>query len=148
MYNSYNSCKLSFRKLYVSSRWTINESRAGGNFRFFASSTYGETFENRDPSARRTFFDPAPPSFAAKTKLALRAQTVAFAGAEAAGAGAPKNMKRRPRAALPGKEAVCFFIALLIHACKAGIRDALPVQCALPGSDFQVAQRSHGFIYD
>jgi len=39
-----------------------------------------EPFGNRDPSARWTFFDPAPPRFAAKTKLALRAQTIVFAG--------------------------------------------------------------------
>jgi hypothetical protein len=51
------------------------------------SATFFETFENRDPSARWTFFDPAPPRFAAKTKLALRAQTIVFAGAKAAGAG-------------------------------------------------------------
>jgi hypothetical protein len=40
-----------------------------------------ENFGNRDPSARWTFLDPAPPRFAAKTKLPLRAQTVVFAGA-------------------------------------------------------------------
>jgi hypothetical protein len=51
--------------------------------------------ENRDPSARWTFFDPAPPRFAAKTKLALRAQTVVFAGAEAAGAGCPEKSPMR-----------------------------------------------------
>jgi len=52
-----------------------------------------ETFGNRDPSVRWTFFDPAPPRFAAKTKLALRAQTVVFAGAKAVGQGAPKNLQ-------------------------------------------------------
>jgi hypothetical protein len=70
-----------------------------------------ETFGNRDPSARWTFFDPAPPRFAAKTKLALRAQTVVFAGATLRGQGAPENL-----------------------------------QCALPGSDFQVAQRYQGVL--
>jgi hypothetical protein len=54
-----------------------------------------ETFENRDPSARWTFSDPAPPRFAAKTKLALRAQTAVFAGAEAAGAGRPEKSPMR-----------------------------------------------------
>ncbi|HBB16374.1 MAG: hypothetical protein A3J94_15995 [Syntrophus sp. RIFOXYC2_FULL_54_9] len=52
-----------------------------------------ETFENRDPSTRWTFFDPAPPRFAAKTKLALRAQTVVFAGAPLRGQGATKNLQ-------------------------------------------------------
>jgi hypothetical protein len=47
-----------------------------------------EIFENHDPSARWTFFDPAPPRFAAKTKLALRTQTVVFAGAPLRGQGA------------------------------------------------------------
>ena len=32
-----------------------------------------------NPYARWTFFDPAPPRFAANTRLALRAQTVVFA---------------------------------------------------------------------
>jgi len=79
----------------------------GGGYNFIRF----ETFGNRDPSARWTFFDPAPPRFAAKTKLALRAQTVVFAGATLRGQGAPKNL-----------------------------------QCALPGSDFQVAQRSRLFL--
>jgi hypothetical protein len=56
------------------------------------------TFENRDPSVRWTFFDPMPPRFAAKTKLALRAQTVVFADAPLRGQGAPKNLQ----CALPG----------------------------------------------
>jgi CTP:molybdopterin cytidylyltransferase MocA len=49
--------------------------------------------ESRDPSARWTFFDPASPRFAAKTKLALRAQTVVFAGAPLRRQGAPKNLQ-------------------------------------------------------
>jgi hypothetical protein len=68
-----------------------------------------ESLGNRDPSARWTFFDPSPPRFAAKTKLALRAQTVVFADAPLRGQGAPKNL-----------------------------------QCALSGSDFQVARSLSG----
>jgi len=59
-----------------------------------------KTFENRDPFARWTFFDPAPPRFAAKTKLALCAQTVVFACATLRGQGAPKNLQ----CALPGSD--------------------------------------------
>jgi hypothetical protein len=54
-----------------------------------------DIFGNCDPSARWTFFDPAPLRFAAKTKLALRAQTVVFAGAKAAGAGRPEKSPMR-----------------------------------------------------
>jgi hypothetical protein len=39
----------------------------------------------------RPFFDPAPPRFAAKAKLALCAQTVALADASLRGQGAPKK---------------------------------------------------------
>jgi len=49
------------------------------------------------PSARWTFFDPAPPRFAAKTKLALRAQTVVFAGAALRGQGPRKISNARFR---------------------------------------------------
>ena len=49
-------------------------------------------------SARWTFFDPAPPRYAAKTKLALRAQTIIFAFAALRGQGPPKNLQ----CALPG----------------------------------------------
>jgi hypothetical protein len=55
-------------------------------------------FENPNPFARWIFFDPAPPRFATKTKLALRAQTVVFADAALRGQGAPKNLQ----CALPG----------------------------------------------
>jgi hypothetical protein len=50
-------------------------------------------FENHDSSARWTFFDPAPPRYDAKTKLALRAQTIVFAGAALRGQGSPKNLQ-------------------------------------------------------
>jgi len=52
-----------------------------------------ESFENHAPSARRTFLDPAPPRFAAKTKLALKRSNNRLCGRCAAGAGAPKNLQ-------------------------------------------------------
>jgi hypothetical protein len=50
---------------------------------------------DRDPFARWTFFDPAPPRFAAGKKLALRAQTVFPAGAPLRGQSPslPKNLQ-------------------------------------------------------
>jgi hypothetical protein len=83
-----------------------NISAGNGSPAIRKSSSKFEAFENGDPSARWIFSDPAPPRFAAKTKLALRAQAVVFAGAPLRGQGAPENL-----------------------------------QCALPGSDFQVAQK-------
>jgi hypothetical protein len=50
-------------------------------------------FWKSDPSARWIFFDPAPTRFAAKAKLAIRAQTVTFASAPLHGQGAPKNFQ-------------------------------------------------------
>jgi hypothetical protein len=54
-----------------------------------------EAFENRDPSARWTFFDPASPRFAAKTKLALKRSNSRLCGRYAAGAGDPEKSPMR-----------------------------------------------------
>ena len=54
-----------------------------------------ESFENRDPSARWTFFDPAPPRFAAKTKLALKRSNSRLCGRYAARAGHPEKSPMR-----------------------------------------------------
>jgi hypothetical protein len=50
-----------------------------------------ETFENRDPFARRTFFEPAPSHFAANTKLALKRLNSRLCGYSVAGAGCPEK---------------------------------------------------------
>jgi hypothetical protein len=55
----------------------------------------GEDFGYQIPPRSRHFSDPAPPRYAAKAKLALRAQTVAFAGAPLRGQGFPENLNER-----------------------------------------------------
>jgi hypothetical protein len=57
-------------------------------------------FGNRDPLARWTFFDPAPPRSAAKTELALERSDTVFAPASLRGQGSPKNLQ----CALPGSD--------------------------------------------
>jgi hypothetical protein len=56
---------------------------------------------NLDSFAHWTFFDPAPPRFAAKAKLALCAQTVVFEDAPLRGHGAPINLNARFRNLIP-----------------------------------------------
>jgi hypothetical protein len=48
-----------------------------------------ESFKDHDPSARWTFFDPAPPCFAAKTKLALKRSNSRLCGRSAQGGRGP-----------------------------------------------------------
>jgi hypothetical protein len=57
-------------------------------------------FGNRDPLARWTFFNPAPPRSAAKTELALKRSDTVFAPASLPGQGSPKNLQ----CALPGSD--------------------------------------------
>jgi hypothetical protein len=78
-------------------------------------------FENRDPSARWTFFAPAPPRFAAKTKLALRAQTVVFADATLRGQGTPKNLQ----CALPGSDFQSYRFMNCVESVQTGRRFTL-----------------------
>jgi len=56
----------------------------------------GKAHGKRIPRRSRSFFDPAPPRFAAGKKLALRAQTVFPAAAPLRGQDTPKKYRFAP----------------------------------------------------